>query len=145
VPHGPAPKPATQRRRCNAPKSHGDAESVAETAARPEARQLGIDDPHPLIQALWDAVQKSCESQFYSSADQARLRLECWFANRTMTSGQPTANAWNVVQDGLTEMLVGAAAVKRRAGVELRRAATDPDEEAAVSLAGKYQLTLRSV
>jgi hypothetical protein len=72
-----------------------------------------------------------------------RLRLELWFANRTMTGGQPTANAWSAVQSGMNEMLLSPA-VKRRAGIEMRPS-VDVDENAAVSMVGRYKQVLKSV
>ena len=88
APRGPAPAP--QRRRRNKPASYGDATPVTAPAADPTDRQLGIADPHPLIASLWDTVQHSCESAFYSETDWERLRMELWYANHTMVSvGRP--------------------------------------------------------
>jgi hypothetical protein len=92
---------------------------------------------------MWDTVQESCESRFYSDADWQRLRMELWFANRTMTGGQPSANAWTAIQAGLNEMLLSPA-IKRRAGIELKRA-VDDDADAAVSMVGRYKQVLKSV
>ena len=86
-PPGPPPKADSRRRRRNKPASYGEAKPTTATAAAPTAdRKLGIDGAHPLVAALWDAVQKSCEATFYSEADWQRLRLELWFANRTIAS-----------------------------------------------------------
>jgi hypothetical protein len=41
------------------------------------------------------------EAAFFSENDWARLRLELWFANHTMASGRPSANAWSAIQSGL--------------------------------------------
>ena len=143
-PPGRPPKPDSQRRRRNTPKSYGAADPTTAPAAAPATRELGIDDPHTLIAALWDTVQESCEAAFYSQADWARLRLELWFASTAMASGQPSANAWSVVQSGMNEMLLSPA-VKRRAGIELRPQAVDADADAAVSMIGRYRQALKSV
>ena len=45
-------------------------------AANPGVRELGIENPHPLIASLWATVVDSCEVVFYSEADWQRLRLE---------------------------------------------------------------------
>ena len=45
---------------------------------------------------------------------------------------------------GLNEMLLSPA-IKRRAGIELRPQGVDVDEDAAVSMVGKYQQALKSV
>jgi hypothetical protein len=92
---------------------------------------------------MWAAVQESCEATFNSAADWQRLRLEMWYADRVMASDQPSASAGATIQAGLTEMLLSPA-VKRRAGIELRRA-VDTDSDAAVSMVGKYRQMLKSV
>ena len=143
-PRGPAPKPASQRRRYAKPQSHGAAEPTTAPPAKLSDRQLGIDDAHPLIMAMWDTVQQSCEAAFYSEADWQRLRLELWFANRTLASGQPSANAWTAIQSGMNEMLLSPA-IKRRAGIEVKRAAVDADEVAADAQIARYRAVLTSV
>ena len=143
-PPGRAPKPESQRRRRNTPKSYGAAEPTIAPAAAPAVRELGIDSPHPFVAAMWSTVQTSCEATFYSEADWQRLRLELWFANRTMAGGPPTARAWQVIQSGFNEMLLSPA-VKRRAGIEVKRAAGDADVVAADEIVGRYKRSLKSV
>lgn len=141
---GPAPKPASKRRRYGKPKSYGDAEpTTAPAAPVGVSRALGIDNPHPLITAMWDTVQHSRESAFYSETDWERLRMELWYANHTMASGRPSAQAWDAVQHGLSELLISPA-VKRRSGIELRPSA-DADADAAVSMIGRYRQSLKPV
>ena len=135
-------------RRRSAPTQHtasyGAAEPTTAPAADPAIRELGIDNPHPLITAMWNTVQTSCEATFYSEPDWVRLRLELWFADRVMTSGRPSAKAWAVVQHGLSELLMSPA-VKRRTGIELRPSAVDADADAAVSMIGRYRQSLKPV
>ena len=74
-----------------------------------------------------------------------RARMELWYANTVMTAGQvPSANQWTTIQRGLDELLVSPA-VKRRAGIELRRNGVDADVVAAGEMVGKYQRSLTSV
>ena len=90
-------------------------------------------------------MQHSCEAAFYSETDWERLRPELWFANHTMASGRPSGQAWEAVQHGLNEMLLSPA-IKRRAGIELRRPqGVDADVVAADEMVGKYKRSLRSV
>ena len=56
----------------------------------------------------------------------------------------PSANQWSAVQRGLDELLVSPA-VKRRAGIELRRKGVDADAVAADEMVGKYKRSLKSV
>ena len=141
---GVPPKPPSKRRRANVPKSYGQAEPVTVPAADATSRQLGIENAHPLIASMWETVQHSCESAFYGEADWQRLRLELWFANHTMASGRPSGSAWEAIQHGLNEMLLSPA-IKRRAGIEVKPQKVDADEEAAVSIVGRYRQSLKSV
>jgi len=83
------------------------------------------------------------EAAFYSDADWQRLCLELWYANHTMASGRPSAQAWDAVQHGLSELLISPA-VKRRSGIELRPSA-DADADAAVSMIRRYRQSLKPV
>ena len=142
---GPAPKPDSKRRRYGKPKSYGAAEPTTAPATPVEkSRPLGIDDPHPFITALWNTVQESCESAFYGEADWQRLRMELWYANTTMASGQPSANAWAAIQHGLSEMLLSPA-TKRRAGIDVRPQGVDADAVAADEQIARYKRVLKSV
>ena len=140
---GPAPKPDSKRRRYAKPKSYGAAQPTTAPAAIPLRRASLASRSHPLIVGLWQTVQESCEAAFYSDADWQRLRLELWYANHTMASGRPSAQAWDAVQHGLSELLISPA-VKRRSGIELRPSA-DTDADAAVSMIGKYRQSLKPV
>jgi hypothetical protein len=92
---------------------------------------------------MWHAVQGSVESRFFSAADWERLRWELWHPNYAMT-GSMSARAWAAIQHGLNELLLSPA-IKRRAGIELRPQAVDADEDAAVSMLGRYKQVLKSV
>jgi hypothetical protein len=143
---GPAPKPPSKRRRANKPASYGAAEPItAPAAANDGDRALGIDDAHPLVKSMWDAVRDSCEARFYSEADWVRLRFELWNANKAMTSGRPiSGHTWASIQHGLTELLLSPA-MKRRVAIELQPSGPDTDEVAAVSMIGKYRQSLKPV
>ena len=145
-PMGPPPKPASKRRRRTKPGSYGAADPVTVTAVKVTdgVRELGFDNPHPLIAQMWATVHRSCEAAFFSENDWERLRLELWFASRTMNSDRPSANAWSAIQSGLNEMLLSPA-IKRRAGIEVQPSKVDEDEIAAVSMTGLYREKLKSV
>ena len=141
---GPAPKPASKRRRRTPPKSYGAAEPITALAAPHQDRVLGFDDPHPMVERMWTVLQTSAESRFYSAADWERARFELWFANVALTSGKPiTAQTWAMIQHGLNAMLISPAD-KRRAAIELKPAGPDPDPDAAVLTIAKYRDKLKS-
>ena len=97
-----------------------------------------------MVADLWAVLGSSVEGPFYSAADWQRARWELWYANEVMTAGQvPPANQWTAVQRGLDELLVSPA-VKRRAGIELRRA-LDVDGVAADEEIARYKRVLKSV
>lgn len=133
---GPLPKPPSQRRRRNTPKSYGEAVPVAaKAAAKPPT--LGF-TAHKLVRDFWNALTESIEGQYYSEADWARVRIELHYLNLLLNSGKiPGSQAWAAVQSGLTEMLVSPAA-KRRLGIEMQRAVEDADETAAVTDLAEY-------
>jgi hypothetical protein len=142
---GPPPKPPSKRRNRGTPKSYGAAQPVTASAANPGVRELGIEDPHKLVADMWAVVQESAEARFYSQADWARLRMELWNADQVLRSGKPiSGNTWAGIQHGLTEMLISPAA-KRRAAIELKPPGPDEDENAAVSMIGRYRQSLKSV
>jgi hypothetical protein len=141
APKGVPPKPPSQRRRRNKPASYGAAEPVL-TGQGQEQPPLGF-DAHALVADMWSALAQSVEGQFYSAADWERARLEMWQADKLVRSGQPTANQWAALQRGMDELLISPA-VKRRAGIELKRA-VDVDADAAVSMVSRYRQSLKSV
>ena len=95
---GPPPKAPSKRSRYGTPASYGAVQPTTTPAAAHAVRELGIDNPHPLIAAMRDTAQSSCESAFYSDGDWQRLRLELWFANHTMCSGRPSGQDWAAIQ-----------------------------------------------
>lgn len=141
---GPAPKPPSKRRRRTPPASYGAAEPIVAPAAGSQTRELGITDPHFLVERMWTALQESAEARFYSSADWVRVQWELWNANVVLASPGYSPTAWQQIQHGLTEMLISPAA-KRRAAIELKPVGDDPDANAAVSMMGTYRSKLQSV
>ncbi|MFE2998677.1 hypothetical protein ACFXG4_27200 [Nocardia sp. NPDC059246] len=138
---GPLPKPPSQRRRRNAPKSYGEAIPTEATAAV-EAPTLGF-RAHKLVREFYAVLRDSVEAQYYSPADWHRVRMELFFLNSLLEADRIGAQAWAAVQAGLTELLVSPAA-KRRLGIEMRRAEVDEDEDAAVADLAEFRARLGS-
>jgi hypothetical protein len=142
-PHGPVPKPASQRRRRTPPASYGLAEPVVAGQAAVQPR-LGF-KCHRLVRDMWKALATSVEPQFFSAADWERARMEMFYMNGLLTGERPlTAPAWSIVQAGLSELLVSPAD-KRRAGIELQKAGVDVDAVAADEQIARYKTVLKSV
>lgn len=143
---GRVPKPPSQRRRRNKPRSYGAAE-VTTAQAAPKIPPLGIAEPTSVIADMWEALQTSAEARFYSTADWQRARTVLIHGDGLMAAiaaGEKiNAAAWKSFQDGLTELLVSPAA-KRRAGIEMKPV-TDTDEAEAEAQIAELQTTLRAV
>jgi hypothetical protein len=139
---GPPPKPASKRRHSTPPKSWGGANPIEAPAAKVAPRELGIDNPHRLVEQMWEALQTSCESRFYSQADWVRVRFELWHANSVLTNGKPIlANSWQQIQLGLNTLLVSPAE-KRRCAIDVKPSVSDADQDAAISMMSKYRAKL---
>jgi hypothetical protein len=108
---------------------------VGATGEQPE---LGF-EADPLIGDMWLALGDSVEGGYFSAADWQRARMELWFANKVVSGVEAaTASKWATIQDGLSALLISPAD-KRRAGIEMKRKTSDPDEDAAVVQLAEYQ------
>jgi hypothetical protein len=92
---------------------------------------------------LWDSLQDSPESKFYSAADWQRVRATLAYGDRVLRQDKINSQAWKMFFDGLTELLISPAA-KRRAGIELKPA-MDSDEAEADAEVAEIDRTLRAV
>ena len=139
---GPNPKPASKRRRRTAPVSYGKAQPITVTTAATVDHELGF-DAHPMVDRMWEALQTSCESRFYSIADWQRARFELWHCDQVLKGERITAASWAQIQAGLGALLVSPAD-KRRAGIEVVPSGRDEDADAAVSMMSSYRQKLQS-
>lgn len=136
-PKGPAPAQDSKRRRSNKPESYGAAEAVVAGTAGLQP-DLGF-EAHEMVMSMWKALETSVEGQFLSTADWERARVEMWFLNQVLTGQiELTAANWARVQNGMNELLISPAD-KRRAGIELKKATSDADEDAAVDQIASYR------
>ena len=53
---GPSPKAPSKRRRANTPRTWGAAEPVTAPTAPVQDRELGLEDPHPLVVSMWNTI-----------------------------------------------------------------------------------------
>ena len=61
-----------------------------------------------------------------------------------MANGRPSAQAWDAIQHGLSELLISPA-VKRRSGIELKPTVDADENAAAVSMISTYRQSLKPV
>ena len=143
---GPAPKPPSQRRRRNTPASYGAAEPTTAPAADPAIRELGIDNPHPLITAMWTRRANLLRGNVLQ-----RRRLgaapawNCGSPTGSWPAGSRPRQAWAVIQHGLYRAadLPGDQTQDRHRSCG--RAVDDPDADAAVAMIGRYRQSLKPV
>lgn len=127
---GPPPAQDDKRRRSNKPASYGAAEPEVGGEAAPPPRELGIANVDEMVVDLWDSLQGSAESSYYSEADWHRARFELRYLNAVLSRGVPGAEAWKTVQMGLNTLLISPAE-KRRLGIAIKARKGDEDDEAA--------------
>lgn len=129
---GPAPKRSDQ---LHGHRSKADADRVEIVpGAAASAPELDLADCHPLAVALYEALKKSPESRFFTSAVWQRARVNAWVLSSTLRpqGGKPiSAMMYAAIQSDWKSLLVDPAE-QRRLGIEVQAAAdVDPDEVAA--------------
>lgn len=124
---GPLPKPASQRRRRNKPKSYGEADAVM-VASRPVKKpSLSLpfadpaEKPHKLVSSFWRVLRSSeVDTSFWTAADWQRARVTMWFLDKQLKRPGPTgAQAMDSIMKQFDALLVSPAE-KRRLGIEIK-------------------------
>lgn len=134
-PRGPVPKPSSQRRRRNKPKGATPVKAPART--RPV---VPSPDPewHSIALDWFNSLKDSGQAQFYEASDWASARYVAEAMSRNLNQGQKFSSMlFSAVMAGMTELLTTEGA-RRRARVELERAA-EPEKPASVSIMEDYR------
>lgn len=82
--------------------------------------QLLVDDPHPIVQELWDAALESGQSQFYERSDWATLNLVLHELNCYLGSERKNAQILASIMGALTELMFTEGS-RRRLKFEIHR------------------------
>ena len=117
---GPVPKRSDQRIRRN--KDDVPVEKI-EVIGDVEIPPLGFDDPHPMIQDLYDSLAQSAQAKYYEPSDWQYARFTLHFADQLVKSGRPSAQLLTAVNQALTDLLVSEGS-RRRVRLEVERAQT---------------------
>lgn len=114
---GPVPNRSDQRVRRNVPETEIDKISVIGPVKVPE---LGFDDPHPLVNDLYQSLRDSAQSKYYEPSDWQYARLALHFADQLLKSSRPSAQLLVTVNQMLSSLLVSEGD-RRRVRLEVER------------------------
>ena len=114
---GPVPKREDQRIRRNIQEVPTEKLTVIGQVPIPE---LGIDDPHPLIEDLYLSLRDSGQARWYEPSDWAYARLALHFADQLVKSSRPSAQLLVTVNQMLSSLLVSEGD-RRRVRLEIER------------------------
>lgn len=132
---GPVPVRSDQRRRRNKPAGG----SVTKAKAAPLPPVPAADESwHPLAAEWFEALGKSGQARFYEPSDWAMAKVWATVLSRQLEASRISAQMIAAWSAGATELLTTEGA-RRRARVELERAASDEDEDASVTALDRYR------
>lgn len=136
LPPGPPPKRSTQRRRRNKPDESTTASLVVATVRGTKVKPPAEDRAwHPIAKGWYRSLKESGESAFFEPSDWQAARLCAHVLTRTLRDhedkGAPLRagmieTIWSMMGDLLT-----TETSRRRARIELERAASDEGKSAA--------------
>lgn len=113
---GPIPKRSDERVRRN---SDGKTEKV--TAIGPvEVPELGIPNPHPIVEDLYRSLNESAQKKYYEPSDWAHARFTLHFADKLLKSSRPSAQMLVAVNQSLSLLLM-TEGDRRRVQLEVER------------------------
>lgn len=119
---GPIPKRDDERIRRNKPEVET---TVIEMIGAVTAPALGIADPHPLVQDMYDSLMESGQSKYFEPSDWQFARLTMIFVNDLLKSYKPSAVMLQTVNGMLSDLLF-TEGQRRRVRMEIERADSGP-------------------
>lgn len=134
---GPVPKRSDERRRRN----KSDVETLTGTAGVVAVAPEADEGWHPLAVDWFRSLAESGQAQWYQPSDWQQARVWAELLSRQLMSDKMNSQIITAWSAGATELLTTEGA-RRRARVELARAAHDADEEASVTLLDSYRADL---
>lgn len=133
---GPIPKRTDQRRRVNKPEvDYTHAAALVDVVEVP-----AVDDEwHPIAKRWFASLAESGQSRFFEPSDWAYATLTAEAMTRLLYADKFSATHFAAVQSAMTDLLTTEGA-RRRARLEIERAASDGDaEDATVTAIGSYR------
>ena len=114
---GPVPKRDEERIRRNKP----DMELTTIHAQGPVPQpELGFEDPHPVVQDMWNSLAESGQAVFYEPSDWKYARFTLHFADKLLKSARPSSQMLAAVNSAFTDLLVSEGH-RRRVRMEVER------------------------
>lgn len=132
---GGIPKRSDQRVRRNKDVVEIDTISMQGEVEVPE---LGIDNPHPIIEDFWDSLPVSGQTQYWEPSDWQFARVALHFLNAQIKASRPSGQILATVNSMLTDMLVSEGA-RRRVRMEVERNANKPEGGEVVDVAAMFR------
>lgn len=115
---GPTPKRSDQRERRN--KENGEVEKLPATGkvAKPE---LLIEDPHPITEQWYDALDESAQTEYYEPSDWAWAQVIAFSIDHYVKSNKPSSMMLSALNTSMSSLLV-TEGDRRRVNLEIERA-----------------------
>jgi hypothetical protein len=116
---GPVPKRSDERIRRNKPEIEiTKIEAVGEV----EQPELGIPDPHPIVEDLWNSLAESGQTRYYEPSDWSYMRFILHFCDGLVKSSRPSGQMLATISSAMSDLLVSEGS-RRRVRMEIEREA----------------------
>lgn len=100
---------------------------------------LGIKNPHPLVEELYESLRSSGQARFYEPSDWAYAKLTMHFINKLVRQQKPSAMMLSSVLSMMTPLLMTEGERRRvRIEVERNKNGETPDAKV-ISIADRFR------
>ncbi|MFI0465342.1 hypothetical protein ACH347_14795 [Saccharopolyspora sp. 5N102] len=103
------------------------------------APDLGLDDPHPLVEDWYRALTESAQARYFEPSDWQTARFVAHTMDRYVRSARPSSQMFAALMSAMSDLLVTEGA-RRRVRVEIERG--QAQEKASVSAIEDYKKQL---
>lgn len=114
---GPVPKRDEERIRRNKPD---EPTTVIQMIGQVGPPALGIENPHPLVQEMYDSLIESGQAKYFEPSDWQFARFTMVFVNDLLRTSRPSAVMLQTVNSMLADLLF-TEAQRRRVRMEVER------------------------
>src|SRR5699024_10003368 len=88
--------------------------------------ELRFEDPHPVVQDMWNSLAESGQAVFYEPSDWQYARFTLHFADKLLRSARPSSQMPAAATAALTDLLVSDGP-RRRGRMEVERNTSEAD------------------